>query len=241
MANRASLIFFGLFYISHLSAFGQFQDLVRFKDSPPPALEQQVQARFGKQFNIYYVAFDSVIGIWPIEDRQGRITDPYGTLAHMVLFSACLKDYDPENEDSTIIGFYRDGTIVWSSGPTFKGSPFQVFCTQDLNADGQVDLVILWGPAFTYTPVTEIYILSWDGKTCRAINDFDSVGESNLCTSGSILRIYENKAGNYDLHVYWPDDEDQKGFFPDYRIPSRPWVKYYWNGSKYVLYRSSKR
>jgi hypothetical protein len=241
--NRASLIFFGLICISRLSAFSQTQESVLFKDSPPlPALEQQVQARFGKQYNVFYVAFDSVIGIWPNEDYQGRITDPYRTLTHLVFFVAALEDYDPENEDSTVIGFYRDEAIVWCSGPTFKGSPSQVFCTQDLNADGQVDIVTLWGPADTYVQVTKIYILSWDGKSCRAINDFDSVGESNLLTSGSILRIYENKAGRYDLHAYWPDDEDQKEsfHFPEYRIPSRPWVKYYWNGTKYVLYMNSK-
>lgn len=239
---------FAIFLVSMLFSTQAHQQTIdcRLSDKDPsgkilPALFQQVSARIGTQFQVSFLALDSVLGIKASEDMQGSITDPYGTLAGLVFFAAGLKEYDPEDMDSSAIGFFKDGHILWCSRPMFKGAPTQLFYTGDLNGDGKVDLVTLWMPAYTYhADLSVIYVLSWDGKTCRIISD--TIGRSSrMTTTGSTLRLVEYKEGIYDIDAYWSDSEDMKYYFPDDKISTRPWVTYRWDGSKYGLIKKATR
>jgi hypothetical protein len=200
-----------------------------------PALSREIHGRLGNQFEVSFLRFNSILGANPIVDIQGPITDPYGTLAGLVLFSANPEDYDPEDFDSTAIGFFKDGKILWCSGPILKGSPSQIFCAGDLTGQGQVDLVILWLPANgSHGGVNDIFVLSWNGKSGQIICD-TSQGESNLVTSGSMIRVSKNNKGVFDIQAYWPNDEDLRAYYPDDKIRTRPWVTYRWDGSKFKL------
>jgi hypothetical protein len=213
-----------------------------FQDKDPtgtilPMLQKQVRVQYGNQFNVYFAVFDSMIGNTPVTNVQGAITDPYGTLRGTIFFWAIPPDRDPENIDSVVIGVSKNGNIIWITPPIFKGGVGQIFASLDLNNDGEVDLVTFWSPSYMYDYSTNIMILSWNGTSARLISDFDlEARESKLYTTSSILKLIKNKNKKiYDIKAYWSDQNDMKDYFPSDQIPTRPWVTYKWDGTKYIL------
>lgn len=241
MAKVSKYKFLFLFLIVFLPVKGQHKNSIFYLSDDDsigtilPEVTKQVHLKYGNHYNVAIAVFDSMIGNIPISSFQEVINDPYSTLKGTVFFSATPEDYDPEDMDSTVIGFFKDGEIVWCSAPAFKGSPSQIYCTMDLNKDQEVDIITLWMPAYTYhAGASDIYVLSWNGTGCKVISDVSEFRESNLVTTGSSLQLIKNNNGIYDLQAYWSEAEDMKYYFPADPIPSRPWVIYSWNGKKYV-------
>jgi hypothetical protein len=221
-----------------MSSQFRFHDIEQ--DTTFAGLQAQVRALYGQQFDVYYAVFDSMIGNIPKPEEQEAITDPYGTLRGAVLFWAVPPERDSENRDSVAVGFFKGGSIIWSSLPIYKGGVTQIFAARDLNHDGEVDIITLWSPSSIYDHSTDVRIISWNGRTGRLISDEEPDShETKVVTTGSMLQLIRKPNGIYDLRAYWTDQEDMKDSFPSDRIPSRPWVVYTWNGTKYVL--STKR
>jgi hypothetical protein len=175
-------------------------------------------------------------------EEQEAITDPFGTLKGMVFFWAAPAERDLENEDSVLVGMFAKGSIIWSSLPIYKGGVNQIYASRDLNNDGEVDLITLWSPSYSYDYSTDIRIFSWNGRVGRLISDYDpKTRETKMSTTGSMLRLIHKPNGIYDLRAYWSDADDMKNYFPTDRIATRPWVVYTWTGTKYVLSSKPKR
>ncbi len=218
-----------------------------FQDHDPsgtilPLIQNVVKAKYGSQFDVFFIAFDSMIGNTPRENKQGRITDPFGTLQHTIFFWGAPDHIKVENQDSVFVGMFKNKDVVWITPPVYMGGGItQIYATLDLNNDGKVDIITMWSPSYRYSFATDIIIFSWDGSKGHLISDDDSItGETNLYTTGSILKLIKKKNGIYNLKAYWSDQEDMRDDFPDYKIPTRPWVTYRWNGAKYILEKRGK-
>ena len=242
MTTRRTALLLVIELLIPAAMYSQFRFHGIDADTTFAGLQAQVRGRYGQHFDVYYAVFDSMIGNVPKPEEQEAITDPFGTLSGTVFFWAVPPERDSENRDSVVVGFFKGGAIIWSSPPIYKGGVTQIFAARDLNRDGQVDLITLWSPSSFYDPVTDVRVFSWNGRTGRLISDDDpQTHETKLVTTGSMLQLIRKPNGIYDLGAYWSDNEDMKDYFPSDRIPSRPWVVYTWNGTKYVLSNKPKR
>jgi len=190
-----------------------------YEDSVLSLLTPLVKNQFGSKYSVYADLFDYLIGA-PRRD-QLVITDPFGTLRHCVLFYA----WDDTTYDSSFVGMYKDGKIIWHCDRIIHGTPHGLFDAEDINKDGTVDLMTTWYDPTTQRSIQsqEMWIFSWDGSSGRIINGIDS-SDVNLqsVVSGLDGFVLQDIDGN---HVYYissmNDDEDSTIYF-------------YWNGSRYV-------
>ncbi len=196
-----------------------------------------IHARFGSQTNFDYAVFDSMIGKNPVHYGFEDITDPYGTLRGCVMFSYFLSG------DSSGVGMFRNGQIVWSSQPTIKANGAHwgedIFATADINDDGEVDILQV-GWELGKDNVDFMWIFSWDGTTGRIVNDVDATGQSTLLTTnGSTFELLDpNGDSVWDIRAYW---SPHNGWVPDDEVSTLPFVTYGWNGSLYGLWPSVRQ
>jgi hypothetical protein len=203
-----------------------------------------VERRFGDRYDVRMYVLDSLVGKGPWgAERFGPgpnadITDPYNQLRGCVLFCASLTDNDPYNDDSSIVGMYKDGSILWTAPILIPGVMEDLFAVSDLNNDGQVDIVAFWSGYLRYDITTSfVWIISWDGTTGKIINDYRADSRaSNIMTTANILDLYKPDSSKvFALRAYWAPGNDN---FPDDTISTRPAVIYTWNGSSYGLWKS---
>jgi hypothetical protein len=185
--------------------------------------------QYGFQIVDHIVDVDSFLN--DMRFYKEPLEDPYGTLQDCFIFTTDLReetvlampdDFNQtfgENFIGSSIGVYKDHNILWLSEPVIAQVSGRLFTTRDINNDGNVDILTVWG--FNNE---EIWIYSWDGNTgyrINAIKDYNfSVieGMEGLfhlfdANGDGILEIknteYENMADiwswNGTLYGKWPD------------------------------------
>ncbi|MBI3580397.1 MAG: VCBS repeat-containing protein [Ignavibacteriales bacterium] len=253
--NRKHILAIAWGFMFFLSLGNLFAQKEQFGHDPNGAflsqLEPLVRSQFGDRMRLrYYFVLDSLINKGPIEGRFENVTDPYGTLQHCVLFSARppLPRIRPENEhvldDSTIFGIFKNGTILWSTGPVCKGYFLDLFSSSDLNNDGKVDIAMInhWHVSGRNSErMSFLWIFSWDGNTGHIINQADSLGYSALKAADEMFELLDfDGDGVKEIRGEWltEDDPDGGGYFTNNPSPTRPWVTYGWNGSLYGYWPS---
>jgi hypothetical protein len=177
---------------------------------------------------------------------ETKITDPYQTLSGINIYS-CAKD---DGGDSTIIGFYRNNSIIWDSGPVILGdiSSSIKFC-KDINKDGKVEIGMVSeffpdGWSRFAEPDTYLWILSWDGSNCTIINDYDENTGKSKITPGPYYLFDNEGDGIYEIssqifnidRIEENQDTTANVLYKVYG--SSEYVTFGWNGTKYGLWAS---
>ena len=180
-----------------------------------------------------YFSMDLLVNKSESPDWTIYITDPYGTLNGVSIFS-CGKAGSGWARDSTIIGLYKDNKVVWDSGPIIYGSITSYLAfSKDINKNGKVDI----GIESEYIPEYPraeaqyyLWIISWDGQTGEIINDYDINTDKSKIIHGPFDLLDENGDGIYEI-------ESDSSIYADDTHP----VTYGWNGSKYGLWPSVRQ
>ena len=204
-------------------------------------IENLVRAKYGTDFkDFHYTVFDTLI-LYSNADEE-NIQDPYGTLKGCVLFST-YKDRGESTPDTFIVGIVKNGQIIWDNSPGTKvdlgGDLLQA---QDINKDGDVDLLyseVDWellgikGPDLFY-----YYVLSWNGKSGRFINAFDSTGISVMEGNGGCDLVDKDGDGIQEIRTTLPEIDRDYGAL---RTGTFPYVTYGWNGMQYGLWSNTEQ
>ncbi|MCU7505267.1 MAG: hypothetical protein HF314_19455 [Ignavibacteria bacterium] len=207
------------------------------------SIESSMLNKYGKKY--YLSVFFIMDSLLSDPFYMDEIRDPYGKLKGISLFS-CRKGGEglPDSlrfiPDSSIVGIYKDGNIIWDSGPVIYGNieNYLSFCG-DINKDGVVDigLVANYYDFWNNNPRTSLnylWILDWDGTSGKFINDYDvNTGKSSLVPGIFWLFDWEGD-GIWEIFSHWEYDQAP----PENPPANYPLVTYGWNGSKYGLWSS---
>lgn len=208
------------------------------------SIEASMLSKYGKKYYLsVFLVMDSLSSD-PFY-RPDEIRDPYGKLKGVSVFSCRIaREWASDSlrfiPDSSIVGIYKDGNIIWDSGPVIYGNieNYLSFCG-DINKDGVVDIGL---PAHYYdyynnnphTEVDYLWILDWDGTSGRFINDYDvNTGKSSLIPGSFLLFDWE---GDEIMEIFseWNYDDVP----PENPPVNYPLVTYGWNGSRYGYWSS---
>jgi hypothetical protein len=203
------------------------------------ALGTAVRAKYGSNYEISFHIMDSLIA----NSLPGEITDPYGTLAGRVLFSAWDKSQEEKRTmDSVVTGMYKNGQIIWDDYPgTKSGFASELITTKDINNDGEVDILEAETDFTRNTresSISYLWILSWNGTTGKIINDINPITNQSILvsTDGWYDLVDINRDGIVEIRGeidHWQED------FPNLNPPTLPSITYSWNGSKYGFFFSA--
>lgn len=196
-------------------------------------LEQQAKSTFGNDYLVSnYVIMDSVINRGPLDVEMEDILDPYNTLAGIIIFSTYTEE-NPEEQyfclfkNNSIIWYYEDKIEYWWGG--------QIFTTNDINSDGKVEIVTIWGSSLEYVRGEDnetitfdyMYIFGWDGINGNLLN------EPAFQSSDNMFEMFDLEVdGIYEFRAYW---KPIWGDYPaDFTPTELPWVTFGWTGSQYT-------
>ncbi|GEM_PF-4800897 len=201
-----------------------------------------IRLQYGYEYRCAFYTMDSLIDKdngpgSPVND----ITDPYFQLRHTILFCAYLSPADYPNQDCSILGFLRDGIILWSAPFFMPGILLDINGASDLNNDGAVDLITLWSGYDTIVTARQyIWIISWDGASGQLINDYNETERtSNLVTMSGWLQLINGDRDEYwELRGYAIPDQEQT---VSDSAPPPSLETYGWNGSRYGKWSSVRQ
>ncbi|MGA3286545.1 MAG: hypothetical protein ABSD46_03870 [Bacteroidota bacterium] len=201
------------------------------------ALENAVQVKYGNNYKIYYHIMDSLI----VNSPPNEISDPYGTLAGCVLFSAWHRW---QSKDSVVTGIYKNGQIIWDDYPGTKaGFGSELLIAKDINNDGEVDVLEAeYDQTLTYREgpgVSYLWILSWNGTRGKMINDIDPTTKQSMLVSTGGWYDYVDINRNSILVIRGEIDSVWQGDFPNLNPATLPNITYSWDGSKYGFFPSA--
>ncbi len=142
-------------------------------------------------------------GLRPDFVEISQIEDPYNTLSGCYIFLATRYTYDDKDDNSTaLVGIFKDGQILWSSGDEIKYSALIrgnfIWMIKDINMDGKIDILTTWSSKNswdrfddgTLSPHLYLWIVSWDGINGEIINDVDQQGNSTIkISSRGVFRL----------------------------------------------------
>ncbi len=197
-------------------------------------ITQQAKGRFGSHYEVVALSFDSLIGtvedIYELGGGEERL-DPYKTLRGCIVFSASPFESENEDGEASYCGIFKNGTIIWDSGPVFEGSLQHIFATNDINRDGQVDIVMIWMRGIDDMR-NYLWILSWNGSIGRIINDtLQDRGRTIISAVGAFQMFDADGDGIMEFRgsekTIDPDNPDE--------MISKP-ITYSWNGSVYGVF-----
>ncbi len=230
----------GCFLCLFITSGALAQPTSEFKYDPEEvvrnALIAALRTKYNRTYEVSYHIMDSLIA----NDTRGDISDPYGTLAGCVLFSA-MSDWDVK--DSTITGMFKNGEIVWDDYPgTNAGFGGELITTKDINKDGEVDILEAEMDRERMTRegsgISYLWILSWDGRTGRIINDIDSTTHQSVLVSTD--EVYDLVDINHDgIMEIRGGINDWQEDFPRLNPSTLPRITYSWNGYKYGYFAST--
>ncbi|MBM4162476.1 MAG: hypothetical protein FJ217_15415, partial [Ignavibacteria bacterium] len=213
-------------------------------DDPTGAIEAQllqaIRSRFGEDYRAAFSVLDSAIKRNQSTTDAGELSDPYNTLNGYILFGADKTRSDDLDDEHGVMGIYKDGRIIWHSGPIFKGEWYGIFSIKDINQDGKVDILVEWTPGMQLFSVRHLWIISWDGSTGAIINQTDPEGgNSTLVSTAEMFEILEiDSAGPAYIRGFCPNTlEAGFGYSAILRsVPTFPAITYGWNGSQYGIW-----
>ncbi len=146
--------------------------------------------------------------------------------------------------DSVVTGIYKNGQIIWDDYPgTEADFASKLFATKDINNDGEVD-ILETETDFTRntreSSISYLWILSWNGKTGKIINDIDPITHQSILvsTDGWYNLVDVNRNGIIEIRGeidHWQED------FPNLNSPTLPSITYTWNGSKFGYWIKTKK
>src|SRR5579862_4419698 len=197
--------------------FSQSQLRPPYVDSVVAQIQPLVRSEFGNQYSIDVSVFDSLTGTTTPLDGE-LISDPYGTLQHCIMFYAS-KDTIPF--DSSFVGIYKGGAIIWHSNPIMYGVG-SLFSAQDINKGGMVDLVTTWSSPEENSLAERMWIFSWNGSSGSVINAIDTTKLKSI--------KYRSRIWGYSFSLLDVDSSGVKVISSDVGDST---VYYYWNGTSY--------
>ncbi len=202
------------------------------------SLEASVHMKYGSAYELDYHIMDSVIA----NSFLNEMTDPYGTLAGCVLFSAWREpQQNRQSLDSVVTGIYKNGQIIWDDYPGTKaGFGGMLLAVRDINNDGRVD-ILQSEPDFRLmsregSGVSYLWILSWNGTAGAIINAVDpKTYQSTLVSTDGMFELININRNDINeirgqIGPVW-----QK-YFPDHNPSTLPFITYGWNGTQYGLW-----
>jgi hypothetical protein len=196
-------------------------------DSIVNSIANKVEKIFNHKYFISGIDIDKSVNN-PAE-ADGKIKDPYHTLAGCFLFLAEGETDADLNKPKGFIGLYRCKTdsIVWRSvlltDDFSSGALGRVAETNELNNDSKVEIIIAQGQEPSGTE--QLWIFSWDGNNGKLITQLDSYGESTIMDFGEYYELKDvDGDGIYEIQAEWyKDDKSDK----------KTVVNYSWNGTLY--------
>lgn len=197
-----------------------------------------IQARYGKDFQyVGYSMLDSLIR-YSWTEKDYRTQDPFNTLKGCVLFS--MYTGHRSEPDSFIVGMVKDGRIIWDNAPGTRADlGGHLLYAQDINDDGQVDLIVhevdLWTLKIGKAPsLYFLYVLSWDGIAGRFINAFSDNGKSALLSDGGCELLADRKGSKvFEIETRLPSVYSVP---ENFKTSVYPLIRYTWNGKLYGLW-----
>jgi len=221
--------------------------------NPDPVVEMQLKAmlknRYGQDFIVEFYEMDSLINKIQLHATGGyEITDPYNTLQGKIFFTAEPDENNLTNEESkelrTVIGFFRNGQILWDTGPVIRdASGGKIYACEDINNDGKVEILIPFSSHDVEFYTSYLWIIGWDGTAGSIINDtcsysygvIEEHGRSVVRSSGELFQFFDYEGdGILEIRGFW--DKDDGLMHPDTLMNVRPCVTFSWNGSKYGMW-----
>ena len=204
-------------------------------------IESQMDSKYDGNYalSIYFI-MDSLLNKTPYNYMDEKFEDPYGTLKGISVFS-CQKYSD--SEDSSIIGIYKEGNILWDSGPIIFGSILNrlSFC-KDINKDSVVDIGLIseyhdFEERYNPNNIEDyLWILSWYGSEGKLINDYDASTHKSKLVPGPFRLFDENGDGIFEISSKYFYDDEYTHKPIENPPPNYPYVTYGWNRSKYGLW-----
>jgi hypothetical protein len=214
-------------------------------DDPTGAIRSQltqvVHTQFGNDYDVAFIVLDSAIAKNQSTSDYGELSDPYGTLKGYILFGA---DKEATGDDGHgIMGFFKDGRIVWNSDSVFTGSWYGIYSVQDINRDGKVDLLVEWTPGSQLIMVRHLWIVSWDGSNGSVINQVSAMdGNTTIHSAENMFEVIAaDTTSPLVIRGRWPGEENFSDYFPNTQIATFPYVTYSWNGSQYGLWPETRQ
>jgi len=242
-------LFFITFFIITLLDFYNFNHIQAQNITEPfnasseivSYIESQMYSKYNHEFKTtIFIVVDSILNKIPVTYMDEYMFNPYNTLDGISIFS-CQKDN--ESEDSSIIGIFKDGSILWDSGPLISGNVLGdiVFC-RDINKDNTVDIGLLSESSdFSegYNPnkiVDYLWILSWNGINGIFINEVDYITSKSKLIPGPFRLFDQNGDGVYEISSVFTYNDEYSDTIPQYPPENFPYVTYGWNGDKFGLW-----
>ncbi len=205
-----------------------------FAQEPDPLYAQvkaQFNARFGSRRKLdVFVNVDSCLGRPRGIFNNYRIEDPYGTLAHCIIFTGDGVFQDGDMPPG-FIGVYKEGQFLWFSDTLIEGYAISfnwMVAATDLNNDGKVEIIVGTSGGSRHE-LEYLWIVSWDGRSGVIINDSEGDEAYGYVSKIASLRdLFEFHDLNGDSikeiigQWYLNDKTEETGR-----------VIYSWNGQKY--------
>lgn len=167
------------------------------------------------------------LDIFDFNNLNGADYDnPYHTLENVVIFTA-------KNFDGTIIGFYKDGSIVWRTNSLITSSFFnKLLFSKELNNDGKVELVIGIKTGMRDYG-RDLWVISWDGFEGEILNSYDQNGYSEIYANGSVVFFPDYEAdGIFEIVTYGEPNLENLNDESSMFLVSK------WDGSSYSVYET---
>jgi len=103
-----------------------------------------------------------------------RVEDPYGTLAHCIIFTGAGVSRGGDTPPG-FIGVYKEGEFLWVSDTLIEGYAVSfngMVAATDLNNDGKVDIIV-GATGGNRHEFEYLWIISWDGQSGTILNDLE--------------------------------------------------------------------
>ncbi len=193
------------------------------------SINSVIRSQYGQAYDSYIFFADSLIGkyrgfIYKNEDLNN-------SLENCVLFVSEKYDLnDSTPYDSTIFGIYKNGNILWNTGPVIYGGAAKIELIKDINLDSRTDILIRF---WNYEFIEYMWIFSWNENNAEIINsmsswqDFEQHSELQGGLNSFYIVDYEYD-GILEIRCSQSASEIQDAIFS-------------WNGSLYGQWPSTRR
>jgi len=136
-------------------------------------LKAEFNARFGSRYELdVFVNVDSCLGRPQGIFNNYSIADPYGTLAHCIIFTGAGVSQGGDRP-AGFIGVYKEGKFLWVSDTLISGYAITfngMIAATDLNNEGRVEIIVGTVGGSRHE-LEYLWIVSWDGRSGTILND----------------------------------------------------------------------